>query len=146
MTGFWHPPAFSLEPWYSDPADHRCPHDAWLESLEIIEPATGSPGEKRRISIKLTLLGAYHDGLLVFTYFGVRRHSLTSYACDQGVGDWLRDEFSASADGMIAHRIIWHCPASGASQWLIEAAEVTCEWKPQAVPVRTKRDSLESSG
>lgn len=124
-------PVFAAEAWYSDPSDHRCPHDAWLESLEVREPATGHRNEQRGMAIKLTVLGAYHDGWITFTYSGVRSHSLTSYQCDQGLGDWLRDEFSTSAAGLILHRITWQSPINGASQWLIEAADVSYEWRPK---------------
>lgn len=122
-------PAFAAEAWYSDPGDRRCPHDAGLESLEVREPASGRRREKRGTAIKLTVLGAKRDGWITFTYSGVRRHSLTSYPCDQGLGDWLRDEFSTSEAGLILHRITWQSPINGASQWLIEAADVSYAWQ-----------------
>lgn len=123
-------PEFSSEPWYSDPREHRCPHDAWLEALEISEPAAGARKEKRETIITLKLLGAYHDGWITFLYLGVKSHSITCYQCDQGAGDWLRDEFSVSDSGLIAHRITWSTPAGTTSQWMIEAREVSYNWTP----------------
>lgn len=122
---------FASEPWYSDPGDHRCPHDSWLESLEVREPAKGLRSGQRCTSIRLKVLGAYQDGWITFSYSGVRSHSLTSYLCDQGLGDWLRDEFSRSDDGLISHRITWQSPTGATSQWLIEAADVAYEWQPK---------------
>jgi hypothetical protein len=127
----WKPPEFSKEAWYSDPGDHRCPHDAWLESVEVREPAKGDRSQHRRTAITLKLLGAYQDGWIILTYSGVRSHTLTLYQCDQGVGDWLRDEFSPSSAGLICHRITWCSGAAGTSQWLIEAEDVKYEWQPK---------------
>lgn len=123
-------PAFAAEAWYSDPGDRRCPRDAGLESLEVREPGTGQRNQQGGTAIQLTVLGAAHDGWIRFTYSGVRSHSLTSYPCDQGLGDWRRDEFSISEAGLILHRITWQSPINGASQWLIEAADVRHEWRP----------------
>jgi hypothetical protein len=32
--------------WYMNPEYHECPHDAWLESLEIEEPSSGARHDK----------------------------------------------------------------------------------------------------
>src|SRR5215207_10005365 len=124
MTSQWEPPVFSTAPWYSDPGDHRCPHDAWLESVEIREPSTSARGAARNTAITVKLLGAYQDGWITLSYFGVRSHALTSYQCDQGVGDWLRDEFTPSDAGLTTHRITWCAGAGRTTQWLIEAEKI----------------------
>jgi hypothetical protein len=128
VNALWQPPAFSTEAWYSDPADHRCPHDAGLEFVEVRELARD---EVRQTAITLKLLGADQDGWITLSYFGVRRHSLTSYFCDQGAGEWLRDEFSESKAGLTEHRITLCSGASGTSQWTIEAKEVRYGWTPK---------------
>jgi len=116
-------PSFATEPWYSDPSDHRCPHDAWLEALEVIEPATGQRKEIRKKEIRIRLLGAYHDGYIVFRYSDVKKYSLNSSSTDMGHGDWLEDKFSISELGDLTHHIQWE-----RGSWLIESASVTYEW------------------
>lgn len=116
-------PVFATEPWYSDPNDHRCPHDAWLETLEVSEPAEGQRKEIRKKSIRIRLLGAYHDGYIVFQYSDVKKYSLNSYSADIGHGDWLEDRFSISKSGDLVHHIKWE-----RGDWLIESSLVTYEW------------------
>ncbi|MCX6955401.1 MAG: hypothetical protein NTV51_24895 [Verrucomicrobia bacterium] len=132
MSTNWQPFAFSVEPWYRDPADHRCPYDAWLDCVELREPSTGPGSDQRQTTITIKLLGAHHDGWITFHYVGVRSHALTSYLCDQGMGDWLRDEFGRSEAGLTAHRITWRIGPNRTNQWLIEAREITYEWRPKA--------------
>ncbi|MDP3068960.1 MAG: hypothetical protein Q8N18_01670 [Opitutaceae bacterium] len=126
-------PDFATAPWYSDPSDHRCPHDAWLEKLEIDEPATGKRNESRSTSITLRLLGAYHDGHIVLRYHGVRRYSLATSHCERGLGDWLEDNFSISTDHLILHLVKWAgFRSEGESHWSIEAEDVSYEWVPKS--------------
>jgi hypothetical protein len=125
-------PEFASAAWYSDPSDHRSPHDGWLEALEISEPAQGERHEQRRTAITIRLLGAYHDGDIIFRYSGVRSYSVVSKACGGGVGDWLSDEFEISGDGLITHRISWNgFGPRGKSKWIIEAEEISYEWIPK---------------
>ena len=42
---------FALADWHYDPNDHRCPHDAWVEQLAIVEPASGERSEIREMEI-----------------------------------------------------------------------------------------------
>ncbi len=74
------------------------------------------------------LLNAHSKGMILFSYFGVRHHSLTCYQCDQGAGTWLRDEFSCSEDGLTKHRIAWHTTTGENSQWTIEADKIEFRW------------------
>jgi hypothetical protein len=55
------PSAYELatSDWYFDFNDHRCPHDAWLESATFSEPSTGSRNELRISTLTVRLLGAY---------------------------------------------------------------------------------------
>lgn len=128
MNADWQAPAFAAASWYSDPDDPRCPLDARLDALEIHEhkPPADARGEKRKPDIVLRLLGAHgHDGgAIVFSYFGVRRHSLCAYLCDQGSGAWLRDEFEKAEDGRVTHRITWRSETGGISRWWIEAERI----------------------
>lgn len=120
-------PDFSREGWYLDPSDHRCPHDAWLEQLIVHEPASGARSENRLTRIETKLLGAYHDGWIVFRYEGVSSYSVAAEVARQGVGDWLSDTFRIAANGGVTHEIHWE-----RAKWLITAEAVTYEWWPKA--------------
>jgi hypothetical protein len=124
-------PEFVTSEWYPDPSDHRCPHDAWLETMEIRELAEGERGEIRTTTIAIRLLGAYHDGHIVFRYSGVTRYSLASDDSRRGMGDWLEDRFSISADGNLRHDITWCFGPSTKSAWFVEAEGVSYEWIPK---------------
>jgi hypothetical protein len=125
-------PVFASESWYSDPSDHRCPHDAWLESCEIREPATGARNEIRTTEISIRLLGAYHDGHIVFRYSGVHRFVFSSEAVAIGLRDWLSDHFTVSASGHIRHDITW-ASAQQTAHWSIDARDITYEWIAKSI-------------
>jgi len=55
--------ALATSDWDFNHADHRCPHDAWLESCELSEVPERTVDE-RRIELTVRLFGAYHDGNL----------------------------------------------------------------------------------
>ena len=118
-------PEFARSDWYSDRSDHRCPHDAWLESFEIAELADGQRKEKRRTAIVARLLGAYHDGTIVFRYSGVTKFSVASDAAERGLGDWLEDVFEIEGSAIV-HRITWET-----GSWVITAEDVAYEWLPK---------------
>jgi hypothetical protein len=124
MTNTAQIPDFAAAEWYRDPKDHRCPHDGWLEALEITEPANGDRNQVRSTAIAVRLLGAYHDGHIIFRYSGVQNYSLVAASSAQGLGDWLDDEILAGDRGLLVHRIRW----SGHTEWTIEAREVSYEW------------------
>ncbi len=132
MLGKKQVPEFAVAAWYSDPKDHRCPHDAWLESLELTKPAAGTRQEPRKTSITITLLGAYHDGHILFRYSGVSNYELASESCGRGIGDWLRDELSMVSSGLLRHHITWCVGPTQESHWLIEAEDISYEWLPQS--------------
>ena len=54
--------------WWYDFKDHKCPHDAWLERVLIIEPSEGKRNENRTTKVKIMLLSAYQDGYIELSY------------------------------------------------------------------------------
>ena len=128
------PGAFALgtSEWWQLPHDHRCPHDGWLESVSISEPAAGDRGEERITAIRVRLLGAYHDGHIELFYPRVFSYQLQSPSCVRGLGDWLYDEFTLSPDGRIIHEIEWAGFSDDeASRWIIEASDIEFQWIPK---------------
>jgi hypothetical protein len=104
-----------------------------MEALEISEPATGERHEIRTTAATLRLLGAYHDGHVVLRYLGVQSYSLTAESSAAGLGDWLKDEFSFSADGLVVHRIHWSGRGPHREAvWVFKAREITYEWLPKS--------------
>jgi hypothetical protein len=116
--------------WYFNANDHRCPHDAWLESITISEPARGKRNEIRSTAIRVRLLGAYHDGYIELFYPHVLRYSLNAASSTRGVGDWGYDEFRVAPGGHLIHEIEWFGFEDGA-RWVIEASDVEFQWIPK---------------
>ena len=124
--------ALGTAAWYYDPRDHRCPHDAWFENIVIAEPARGSRHEQRRTSIRIRLLGAYHDGFIEFYYPEVFSYTLLAPESTKGLGDWHCDEFRISPGGHLIHEIEWAgFPRHEGSRWIIEASDVEFSWLPK---------------
>lgn len=121
--------------WYYGFDDHRAPHDAWLEKLEIDEaytPETAALGPGRRernLSIRLRLLGAYHDGYIEIRYPRVFRYALNIEHGAHGQRDWRYDELRVSETGTLIHEIEW-CGARDIGTWLIEASDIEFTWFP----------------
>jgi hypothetical protein len=99
-----------------------------LEALEINEPAQGERMERRTTTILIRLLGAYHDGHIVFRYSGVKKYMVGSSSCESGHHDWMDDQISVSAKGLLTHHIRW---LAEESSWMIEAAAISYEWNPK---------------
>jgi hypothetical protein len=116
--------------WYFDFNDHRCPHDAWLETATFSESSTGSRNEVRTSTLTVRLLGAYHDGHIEFVYPEVRAYELNMSHLAQGHGDWRYDEFRVTPAGRVIHEIEW-AVFGYAGRWLIEAADVSHRWIPR---------------
>ena len=131
LRGKMPPSAFDLasSDWYFDFGDHRCPHDAWLEQITIGESASGERGEIRTTSIRIRLLGAYHDGFFEFHYPRVIRYRLDMIDAEEGHQDWRYDEFRLSEDGHVIHEIEWS-GAGDAARWVIVASDVEYKWHP----------------
>jgi len=126
---------FALSHWHYDFEDHRCPHDAWLESVAIREPAQGERKEFRQIEIRIALLGAYHDGNIeifypqVANYHIVRGFDSSTRGKKIGHGDWLTDEVRLTDAGRVIHEIEFE-----KGIWVIEAGDIEYRWKPFSVP------------
>jgi hypothetical protein len=120
-AGAW---ALATSSWYFDGDDHRCPHDGWLEKLEVDEVGTGARRANRICSIRILLLGAYHDCLLELTYPAVHSYLIENMGSPEGVGDWRYDEFRVTDDGRLIHEIEWATPGGHGARWVIEAADV----------------------
>ena len=126
------PKAFSVATadWYHDVSDHRCPHDAWLEGLNVRESGIGPRTATRSVQLTLRLLGAYHDGHLEFHYTDV-----TAYRCElvengaPGHADWRYGESRLSKGGRVLHEIEWW-NRDRTGTWLIEAADIDLRWIP----------------
>jgi hypothetical protein len=118
---------FAIAPWHYNFADHRAPHDGWLDEITIREPASGERNEVRSLEIVVKLLAAYHDGHIELTYSDVKEYSLGGEGqTGSGHGDWLYDEIRLSDRGHVVHEIEW----SRSSRWLIECSDVSSEWMP----------------
>jgi len=116
--------ALGTAEWWQDANDHRSPHDAWLESLTIFEPATGERCEKRVTALRVRLFGAYHDGFIELFYPRAFSYSLQSQNSAHGTGEWVYDEFRLSSDGHVIHEIEW----LGGNRWIIEASDIEYQW------------------
>jgi hypothetical protein len=126
--------AFAAAPWHFDFTEHQCPHDAWVERLLLEEQPSVDAGRARTLAIHVTLLGAYHDLLLLLSYKGVRSYQLTTphgyemrpYAV--GHGDWLVDEVRLSENGLVLHEVKF----SRGSRWVIECEDLAYTWEARA--------------
>lgn len=115
--------ALATSDWYFDFDDRRCPHDAWLEHVLISEPSAGGRHQYRKVAITITLLGAYHDKRLIFTYPTVHSYRLMHDDVGLGHRDWRYDEFRVSETGHLVHEIQWR-GLSEAGSWVIVADDV----------------------
>jgi hypothetical protein len=125
--------ALATSGWYYDFSDHRCPHDAWLEELAVLEHGSGDRKATRGVEIRVRLLGAYHDGHIEMRYHGVVRYRCEMWprTVSEGHahGDWRYDEFRLSESGLLLHEIEWWS-YQPTGTWLIEAADVEHRWTP----------------
>lgn len=125
---------FALAEWHYDATNHQCPHDSWVEKLNITEVMQQNDIKKRQINITIMLLGAYHDGHIELDYKNVSEYKLDNTESQQyreyrkyaGHGDWLIDEIYRSDSGKVIHEIIFRWGV----EWKIECDEVTFNWKP----------------
>ncbi len=99
-------------------------HDAWLESLVVSEVATGERSEMRKVEVKLTLLGPFHDRRIHLHYTGVARYSfeaLPGYGQKHtGHGDLFTHEIRLGKDGCFIHELLFECNAT----FLVEFANM----------------------
>lgn len=124
--------AFASAKWHWDGADPRCPHDAWLEKVEIREIETEPGSSKRDLIIEARFLGAYHDGYFTLTYHDVKYYSLDkvqaefSYNRGNGNGDWLLDEVYLDEKGLVFHDIEF----ANNCRWTIHCRDLEHTWTP----------------
>ncbi len=117
--------------WYFDPTDHRCPHDAWLHSAALEESAGGSRGEIRSLTLRVTLLGAYHDLWIDLVYPRVARYIFDMGDSTNGHRDWRYDEFRLSDAGRLVHEIEWWSMTE-TGRWIIEADDIQLTTRPRS--------------
>jgi hypothetical protein len=113
--------------WFYNFNDRRCPHDAWLESCNLIELSTGARNEHRTLSLTVKLLGAYHDRFIELRYPQVFSYRLNVSNGEQGQRDWRYDELRLSDRGHLIHEIEWYGSHSTGS-WIIEASDLEIDW------------------
>ncbi len=109
---------FALADWHYNHADHRCPHDAWLEHLSVWYATGGERRTSRNAQVTARFLGAYHDGFLELCYFNAIRTEFTGCA-----GDWLYDEVRLDDDGRVLHEIEFQ-----GGHWLICCEDLRARW------------------
>jgi hypothetical protein len=119
--------ALATSDWYFNFGDHRCPHDAWLETLQLTEPSSGARNEIRTLSLRVRLLGAYHDGYIELLYPRVFRYRLGVDDGRSGHRDWGYDELRMSDDGRLIHEIEW-CGPRQTGTWMVEASDLEFRW------------------
>ncbi|HQU86573.1 MAG TPA: hypothetical protein PKY59_25805 [Pyrinomonadaceae bacterium] len=120
---------FAAAEWHYDTMDHRCPHDAWVESLSILEKHLPKTESGKGIKIELILLGAYHDGQLKITYENVRSYQLNLLSSGfekSHHGDWIIDEVQLSENNFVIHEIKFWLNGN----WQIECEDIKYEWLP----------------
>ena len=123
----------SSSEWYNSPKDHRCPHDAWVESITISELSSGKRHQVRDLEIRVRLLGAYHDGSIEFTYKRVLRYLIGAIAeWPAGHGDWLEDDVDVKQDASLMHRVKLK---NGSLK--IQAEDIEYKWIPLPSPSGT---------
>jgi hypothetical protein len=125
---------FATAEWHYDPNDHKCPHDAWVQEIRVLEMAEGERAEIRATCIEMILLGAYHDRLFKLTYLGVSSYSLAAANAVRGHGDWITDEIRLSDNELVIHEIEF---SSGASM-LVECKDLLFEEKLTNSPYAAK--------
>lgn len=123
--------SFALSDWYHDSTDFdKCPHDAWVEHLEIVEPASGERQQIREIQINLKLLASSQRGHICFTYQRVSQYELNARCLVSRPGpkhdDWLHDQITLAGTGEVEHEIVFR---SG-TRWDIRCKSISYEYRP----------------
>jgi hypothetical protein len=123
--------ALATSDWYFGFSSHKAPHDSWLESISISEPAIGSRHEIRTVEITIKLLSAYHDGYIELHYPEVYEYRIAADTLGQGHGDWRYDEFRLDDKGRLVHEIEW-ASYGATNTWLLVASDIHHKWFPHA--------------
>lgn len=101
---------YALASWHCDPTDHRCIHDAWVETISVVEAGTGARKEIRSMGVVIRLLAAHHDRRLILKFPGVRRYSVQRLQSqfdrpNAGHGDVLDDSIKLASDGYLLYTL-----------------------------------------
>lgn len=120
------PSAFALatSEWFFGSDDHRAPHDAWLDSMVFEESSSGARNEVRHLSLRVRLLGAYHDLNLELFYPRVFSYSLSHPLVAEGHFDWRYHELRLSEKGTLIHEIEWAGRPGVEGRWILEVSDV----------------------
>ncbi|RNF83590.1 hypothetical protein [Montanilutibacter psychrotolerans] len=110
--------------------DPRCPHDGWLEWAKFEEAAEGERDEIRSLSLRVRLLGAYHDRFIELFYPQVFSYAMTNPCSVAGHFDWRYSEIRLSDKGNVIHEIEWAGSLDKEARWVIEASDVQLETFP----------------
>ncbi len=123
---------FAIADWHYDHDDPRCLHDAWVETLTVLEPSTGERKQYRQLRIRIRLLSAHHTGYIELKYDDVSGYSLRKPVVAQpehavdGHGDLSVDEIRLSSRGHVIHEIEF----MDGSRWSIECRDLHYTWQP----------------
>jgi hypothetical protein len=119
--------SFASNSSYFDLTSHSSLHDAWLESVNIREVATGERHEIRRLEITICLLGPFHDRHIHLRYSGVSTYSFSAPSRRENPrfdhvahGDLLTHEIRLGRDGMLVHELLFERNGT----FLIESADI----------------------
>jgi hypothetical protein len=119
--------AFASDSRYFDLSSHSSLHDAWLESMNIREDATGKRHEVRKLEISICLLGPFHDRRIHLHYSGVTRYSFSApprYGEPRyehtAHGDLLNHEIRLGDHGLFIHELLFERKAT----FLIECSDI----------------------
>ena len=121
---------FVFLPYHYAMTDPKCPHDSWVETVNILEMGSRTDRGRRRISILSRFLGAYHDGYFDIEYKNVDSYRMslkTSYRkiTPIGHGDWIVDEILLDRAGHVSHEIIFEN-----GSWKIICEDLNYSWHP----------------
>jgi hypothetical protein len=97
--------AFASDPAHYTLDDPQSLHDAWLEHLSVLEPATGTRAEIRQTELVLTFLGPRHDRMQILHYSSVREYRIEGIAVARGHGDLLLHEVRLGVSGTVIHEL-----------------------------------------
>jgi len=121
--------SFAEAPWHYDFKNSQCPHDSWVETVIISEPAEGETKDHRGLEITVKLLAAFHDGLIELRYKGVYEYEMRGHSDESRPklhrphGDWLIDEVRLAENGRVIHEIKFTL-----ASWLIECEDINYSW------------------
>jgi hypothetical protein len=133
--------AFAIADWHYNTGDPRCPHDSWVDELNLdrvpsLSTFNREQRQKHKLEIRVRLLGAGPDGFIELVYHGVRRY----WPADDS--DWLYDEVQLSDEGLVVHHIRWASGACGR----IECEDIVYDWQPFAPEPDEKKASSSIHG